>query len=131
MKILIVDDSESCRLRICKILKEDPNDFYIFQAENGLEALSLIEQNKELDLILSDINMPEMDGIALLKSLRERNKGEKLPFLIYSTECSEELKSIAKDFNATAWLLKPAKPKTIMMAINRIKRSIIFLPEKT
>ncbi len=130
MKILIVDDSASCRLRLCKILKDDPNDHYVIQAENGAEALSIIENNEGLDIILSDINMPEMDGITLLKSLREIKKNEPLPFLIYSTECSEELKSIAKDYNATAWLLKPARPETILMAINRVKKSVIFLPEK-
>ena len=131
MKILIVDDSASCRLRLCKILNESPNDFYIFQAENGAEALSIIEKNRGLDIILSDINMPEMDGIALLKALRQRKDTEPLPFVIYSTECSEELKAIAKDFNASAWLLKPAKPETILMAINRISKSIMFLPEKS
>ena len=131
MKILIVDDSVSCRLRVCKILNEAPNDFYIFQAENGTEALSIIEKNNGLDIVLSDINMPEMDGIALLKALREREDSEPIPFVIYSTECSEELKAIAKDFNASAWLLKPAKPDTILMAINRISKSIMFLPEKS
>jgi len=130
LKVLIVDDSLSCRLRVCKILSEAPNDFYVFQAENGTEALSIIEENKGLDIILSDINMPEMDGIALLKALRQRKDSKPLPFIIYSTECSEELKAIAKDFKASAWLLKPAKPATILMAINRISKSIMFLPEK-
>ena len=123
MKILLVDDSASCRMRISKILQESPQDFTIFHAENGNEALSLIEKKGNFDIILSDINMPEMDGITLLKILRDKEEKEDAknpPFIIYSTECSEELKSIAKNFKAAAWLLKPAKAKTILLALNKI-----------
>ncbi len=123
MKVLLVDDSASCRMRVCKILKESGQDFSIYHAENGNEALLLIEENKGIDIILSDINMPEMDGITLLKILREKEQKEEKnppPFIIYSTECSEELKSIAKSFKAAAWLLKPAKPNTIILALNQI-----------
>ena len=129
LKILIVDDSASCRMRLCKILNEASRDFNIFEAENGTEALSIIENNDKFDVILSDINMPEMDGIALLKALREKKEDTALPFVFYSTECSEEMKAIAKDFNASAWLLKPAKPATILMAISRITNFLMPLPK--
>ncbi len=125
MKILLVDDSASCRMRICKILQEAPQEFSIFHAENGNEALLLLEDKGNFDIILSDINMPEMDGITLLKILRDKEKNEKAknpPFIIYSTECSEELKNIAKSFKAAAWLLKPAKANTILLAINKISQ---------
>ena len=132
MKILIVDDSASCRLRLCRILNEASENFFdILQAENGSEALTIIENNNGLDIILSDINMPEMDGIALLKALREKKEDSSLPFVIYSTECSEEMKAVAKSFQASAWLLKPAKPATILMAISKITNVLMPLPKGT
>jgi len=126
MKVLLVDDSASCRMTVSKILQESPQDFTIFHAENGNEALSLIEKKVNFDIILSDINMPEMDGITLLKILRDKEEKEEVknpPFIIYSTECSEELRNIAKKFKADAWLLKPAKAKTILFALNKITQT--------
>ena len=109
MKVLLVDDSTSCRLRVCKIFDDSRQGFSVYQAENENEALSLIEKWGKFDIILSDINMPEMDGITLLKTLRENEK----------TECPEEFKNIGKRFKANAWLLKPEKSTTIIMALNQ------------
>tara|TARA_Y100000996_G_C21991590_1_gene424851 strand:+ start:38 stop:442 length:405 start_codon:yes stop_codon:yes gene_type:complete len=127
MNILIVDDSTSCRIRLCKIFEETNQDFSILQANNGNEALSILDKNKNLDIIFCDVNMPEMDGLTLLKILRENNEHACIPFVIYSTECSEELKKIAKEFKASAWLLKPAKSNTILMALERILQPIFGL----
>ena len=109
MKVLLVDDSTSCRLRVCKIFDDSRQGFSVYQAENENEALSLIEKWGKFDIILSDINMPEMDGITLLKTLRENEK----------TECPEELTNIGKRFKANAWLLKAEKSKKIIMALNQ------------
>jgi len=125
MKILIVDDSKSCRLRLVKILEESPQMFDIFQAENGSDALSICEENENIDLILSDINMPEMDGLTFLKLVRNKLKKDSVPFLIYSTECSEELKKTARSFKASAWIIKPAKPHIILMALDKFRKILL------
>ena len=109
MKVLLVDDSSSCRMGVSKILDDSRQNFSVYQAENGNEVLLLIEKWGKFDIILSDINMPEMDGIALLKTLREKEK----------TEWPEELKNIGKSFKANAWLLKAEKSKKIIMALNQ------------
>jgi two-component system chemotaxis response regulator CheY len=109
LNILVVDDSSVARKIVNKLLK-DLGLSKIQEAFDGENALSLITETKEaFDLIISDINMPKMDGIQLLKSLRE-NENEKLkliPFIIVSAEVEKKTMEKAKEAGVSAYLNKP------------------------
>ena len=125
IKIVLADDHEIVRNGIKQLLQSESDIQVVGEASNGKESIQKVFELKP-DILISDISMPEMDGITLLKILRDKEKKEEAknpPFIIYSTECSEELKNIAKNFKAAAWLLKPAKAKTILLALNKIAQT--------
>ncbi len=115
--ILIVDDSVSMRQMISFTLKE--NGFEVSEAENGKNGLQkAIESN--FDLIISDINMPEMDGIAMLKKIRSLDKLKFVPVLLLTTESDANKKAEGKAAGATGWLVKPFNPDTLIATVKKV-----------
>lgn len=115
MKILTADDSEKVRGELKKILLEAFPEAKIFQAKNGLEALSIAE--KELpDIIISDIQMPQMTGYEVLRILQSREKTKNIPF-IFLTGTFQEDEDIAKglELGAVEYVTKPIN-KTVFIA---------------
>ncbi|MBF0298665.1 MAG: response regulator, partial [Oligoflexia bacterium] len=93
-KILLVDDSKSIRTELSKILID--NDYEVIEAENGQEGLEKIHSNLDISLIISDINMPVMDGMTMSAQIYKDEKINKIPLFILTTEISEDLKKRAK-----------------------------------
>ena len=105
MVILIVDDSKTMRMIVARTLKKAGFDGHeILQAANGVEALQVVA-DKSPDVILSDWNMPEMNGIELLKSLREA--GNSVTFGFITTETTEDVRDLAKEQGASFFISKP------------------------
>ena len=105
MSILIVDDSDIVRMVVKKSL-----NLYgymdIIEGKDGLIALEIInERGKEIDLFVFDVNMPKMDGIALVGKVREL--GLKTPIIMLTTETDKEKMLKAKTLGATGWIIKP------------------------
>ncbi len=116
-KALAVDDSATMR-NLVKIALE-AEGFSVDTAGNGQEALELAKRNN-YDVVISDINMPVMDGLQFLKEFREINK--RTPVLMLTTETEARKKEEAKRLGATGWIVKPFKPEDLVKVVKRVVR---------
>ncbi len=115
--ILTVDDSPSIRLMMKLTLTAQ--GFEVVQAVDGVEALELA-QKRVADLVLTDINMPRMDGLTLIKELRALPDYKTVPMLILTTESGQDRKQIGKANGATGWLVKPFNDQQLLATIGRV-----------
>lgn len=116
-QILTVDDSSSIRQMVTFTLKSAGYD--VTDSHSGDDALVKIK-NKKYDLILTDQNMPGMDGLTLLKNIKQNQTNKTTPVLILTTEISDTLKSQAKNLGATGWLVKPFDPKKLLDVVKKL-----------
>lgn len=118
MKILIVDDSQTMRRMIIRSLKKAGlGEHEIAEANDGVEGLEAAESFKP-DVIISDWNMPEMNGIEFLEKLRE--KGDKTTFGFITTEGTEDVKQMATDTGASFFIEKPFTPDSMEFALRPV-----------
>ena len=115
--ILTVDDTASMRQMISFTLNSVGH--VVIQASDGKEALQLL-QGKKVDLVIADVNMPNMDGFALIKELRKLPRYRFTPILTLTTESSPEKKSEGKVAGATGWMVKPFNPDQLIATIRRV-----------
>lgn len=115
--VLTVDDSPSMRALLLQALSE--HGFEVAQAEHGLAALDWLAEN-EPDVIITDINMPKLDGFGLIEKLRADTRHADRPILVLSTESSEEKKARARAAGATGWIVKPFDSIKLANAIRRV-----------
>lgn len=119
MKIVAVDDSESLREYVSTLLEGAGHTVY--HAGNALDAIETIAVNP-VDLVLSDVNMEEMDGFALARSLRGDPALADLPIVFVTGEDSEEFRAKSRLSGANGWLMKPFQPEQLL----RLVRSFEF-----
>jgi len=115
--ILVVDDCKSIRDVITFMLKQ--GGFEVKQASNGREGLDMAH-HEHFDAILTDINMPEMDGYTLIKSLRQQAGYRTTPILTITTEHTDESKRQGREAGATGWVTKPFNPEKLLATLNRL-----------
>ena len=115
--ILAVDDSASMRQMVSFTLKGA--GYEVVQASDGVEALEYARKNN-VDLVLTDVNMPRMDGITLVKELRGLNGYRFTPMLVLTTESGQEKKMQGKQAGATGWMVKPFNPEQLLATIARV-----------
>ena len=115
IKILYVDDSSTIREMVESSLIEI-GYMDIQGAEDGIEALHLT-QEEEYDLVITDINMPNMDGIELIQRLRDKLDYMSIPIMVLTTEWSREMKDKGKQVGATSWIVKPFDTALLHRAI--------------
>ena len=115
IKILYVDDSSVIRDMVESALLEI-GYMNIQGAEDGIDALDKCAE-EEYDFIITDINMPNMDGIELIKQLRNKLDYMTIPIMVLSTEWSKEMKQKGRDAGATSWIVKPFNTKLLNKAI--------------
>ena len=114
MKILVVDDSRVMRQIVIRTLRQSGYAGHdVVEAENGLQAVEMVATEKP-DLVLSDWNMPEMNGLALIQGLRARAAFAALPILVLTTESDDASKQAARTAGATGWLNKPLDAPTLV-----------------
>ncbi len=118
-KILAVDDSASMRQMVSFTLKKA--GFDVTEAKDGVEALEIAKQS-EFDLVISDVNMPNMDGITLISNLRGLSSYKFVPMLMLTTESGLEKKSAGKAAGATGWIVKPFNPDQLIATIGKVLR---------
>ncbi|MFK5987086.1 MAG: response regulator [Pseudomonadota bacterium] len=116
-KILIIDDSSSIRLLLQEILETE--GFFVTAAIDGKQGLSLVKK-QEFDLIISDVNMPLMDGIEFTKEVRKLNEHQFTPILILTTEHDFDKKMEGKHAGATGWIVKPIVAEQLINTISRV-----------
>lgn len=117
-KILAVDDSASMRQMVSFTLKGAGHT--VLEASDGTEALKLAQGQNGIDLVISDINMPNMDGIALIKHLRALPNYKFTPILMLTTESSTDRKSEGRAAGATGWIVKPFNPEQLLATIGKV-----------
>ncbi|MFL6550631.1 MAG: response regulator [Povalibacter sp.] len=117
--ILAVDDSPSMREMVALTLKSA--GFNVTSASDGDEALSAA-RSQSFDLVLSDVNMPRMDGISLIRALRAESAYKHTPILMLTTESSADRKREGKAAGATGWIVKPFDPELLVATMQRVLR---------
>jgi two-component system chemotaxis response regulator CheY len=117
--ILIVDDSESIREVVSFTLENEGYDVLI--ANDGTDALKFLD-GRHIDLIITDLHMPEMDGITLIREVRKMPNYQRIPILFLTTESQAAKKMEAKDAGATGWIIKPFVPAKLIAALNKVLR---------
>ena len=115
--ILAVDDSLSMRLLLRSALSAP--GFAVREAEDGLAALDRLGENAP-DLVITDINMPRLDGYGLIAAMRAEPRWRDLPILVLSTESGDEKKARARAAGATGWIVKPFDPDKLAAAVRRV-----------
>jgi len=116
-KILAVDDSASMRQMVSFTLKGAGHD--VIEASDGNEALKIAE-GQAVDLVLSDVNMPNMNGIELCRNLRQLSSYKFTPILMLTTESAGDKKMEGKSAGATGWIVKPFNPDQLLTTIKKV-----------
>ncbi|MFN4236797.1 MAG: response regulator [Vogesella sp.] len=115
--ILIVDDSASLR-QVVKIALMDAG-YEVIEAGNGQEGLQRLDGRK-IHLIVSDVNMPIMDGITFLKNVKQHPSYKFTPVIMLTTETSDDKKKAGQEAGAKAWVVKPFQPPILLAAISKL-----------
>ena len=116
-KILTVDDSVSIRKSIAFILGQE--NYEVVEAENGADGLEKAAQDK-FGLIITDINMPIMDGIQFIKEIRKTQEHKFTPIIILTTENQESKMQEGKTAGATGWIVKPFSSDKLIAVVKKI-----------
>lgn len=117
-KILVVDDSSMIRLVVSKTAKK--LGYEVVEASNGQEGLEQLAKHNDISLILSDINMPIMDGMTMISQIKENEQLKYLPIVMLTTETKEELKQQGRELGVKAWMVKPFNEKTFTKAMMKL-----------
>jgi len=115
--ILIVDDSSSVRTVVGIALRGAGYD--VLEAVDGADGLRQLDGRK-VHLIISDVNMPNMDGLTFLKELKKRPQYKFTPVMMLTTEADESKIAIGKSEGARAWMVKPFKPELMLAAVTKL-----------
>jgi len=115
---LIVDDSRTMRQMVAFTLTNA--GFTVIEAEDGKDAVSKVSAGTKLDIVVTDLNMPEMDGITLIKELRRLTAYKFTPILMLTTESTLEKKKEGKEAGATGWIVKPFNPEVLLKTIAKV-----------
>lgn len=117
MTILTVDDSRTIREMLKAALVDAGME--VFQAEDGVHGLEVLETCTP-DVIITDINMPRMDGFGFIEAVRGSDKYRAVPILVLTTESVDDKKERARRAGASGWIIKPFDPVKLVSAINRV-----------
>ncbi len=115
--ILAVDDSASMRQMVSFTLKDAGHS--VIEAVDGVDALAKAKGGS-VDLVVTDVNMPNMDGIALIKELRALPNFKFTPILMLTTESAADKKQEGKAAGATGWIVKPFNPDQLLNTIKKV-----------
>jgi len=115
--ILAVDDSTSMRQMVGHVLREA--GYNVIEASDGDEALELATKH-HVDAVITDHNMPRMDGLSLVRLLRAMDDYARTPIVLLTTESSAEMKQRGREAGATGWMVKPFDPMRLIEMCRRI-----------
>jgi two-component system chemotaxis response regulator CheY len=116
-RILLVDDSASVRQVAGIALRRA--GYETIEAENGQDGLSKLDGGK-LNLIISDVNMPVMNGIEFLKAVKQHATCKFTPVIMLTTEAGDDMKAQGRAAGAKAWIVKPFQPQTLLDAVSKL-----------
>lgn len=114
--VMTVDDSASVRQMVAMTLKNE--GYEVIEASDGKDALSKL--GGPVDMIVTDLNMPNMDGIELIKNVRANPKYKFIPIVMLTTESQAGKKQEGKSAGATGWIVKPFKPDQLLGVVKKV-----------
>lgn len=117
LRILAIDDSRTIREMLRQSL--ETAGFDVVTADDGMEGLARFDETHP-DLVITDVNMPRLDGFGVIEALRSRPTRSRVPILVLTTESAEALKDRARKAGATGWIVKPFDDARLISAIRRI-----------
>ncbi|CAN2041042.1 Chemotaxis protein CheY homolog [Candidatus Magnetomoraceae bacterium gMMP-15] len=115
--IMTVDDSASVRQMVSFTLQGEGYD--VIEAEDGKDALTKSEETK-VNMVVTDLNMPNMDGIELIRNLRANPDYKFIPIVMLTTESQGSKKKEGRDAGATGWIVKPFKPEQLLAVVKKV-----------
>lgn len=113
-----MDDAASIRQMVAFTLKSA--GYTVIEAVDGKDALSKLEG--KVDMLITDLNMPNMDGIELIKNVRSKQQYKFIPIVMLTTESQASKKQESKNAGATGWIVKPFKPEQLLSVIKKVLR---------
>jgi two-component system chemotaxis response regulator CheY len=117
-KILIVDDSKTIRQQVAFTLSK--GGFQVVEADDGKNGIAVLRENLDVAVIISDENMPNMNGIEMASAISKDPQLSKFPIIMLTTEGSNSLIQQAKEAGAKGWLVKPFKPDQLLAAVTKL-----------
>ncbi|WP_438041811.1 response regulator [Sorangium sp. So ce128] len=118
-KILLVEDSSTVRQQVGILLSGA--GYGTLEADNGRDAVAAVAAHKDgLAMIIADVNMPVMNGIEMIQSLRDKGLASGVPILMLTTEGQPELIEKARKAGAKGWIIKPFKPDLLLAAVKKL-----------
>lgn len=123
-RIMVVDDSRTVRTSMEYLLKN--NGYEVFTADDGADGLKKVSERiaagQKPDLIITDINMPNMGGLDFIRNLKANMSTKFIPVLILTTESQESMKMEGKKAGAAGWIVKPYQPEQLVAVVKRFIR---------
>lgn len=116
--IMTVDDSASVRQMVAFTLKQ--NGYDVVEAVDGKEALGKLSSGTKVDMVITDLNMPNLDGIGLIKGVRGLPAYRFTPIIMLTTESQDAKKAEGKSAGATGWIVKPFKPEQLVAVVKKV-----------
>lgn len=116
-KVLVVDDSQAVRQSVGYVLKEE--GYEVVESADGLDALSQLDTDS-FGLIITDVNMPNMDGITLTGKIRENPDHKFTPILVLTTEAESDKMKEGKAAGATGWIVKPFESDKLLSVVRKL-----------
>jgi two-component system chemotaxis response regulator CheY len=111
LRVLLVDDSATARTPIRRYIEADGCE--VVEAADGQEAIEILKKDKDIKMVFSDLNMPNVDGLTMLKIIRGIDHLKSMPVVIITTENHDAMVLKAKDLGVQGWIVKPARPHHI------------------
>jgi two-component system chemotaxis response regulator CheY len=117
LRVMTVDDSKTMRDMVAFTLRQA--GYVVSEAEDGQKALTAL-RGFTADLVITDLNMPNMDGISLIRALRKEARYRTVPILMLTTEGDATKKAEGRDAGATGWIVKPFSPEKLLDVVKRV-----------
>lgn len=117
-KVMIVDDSRTIRQQVSFTLSKGGYD--VVEAEDGVQGIQKLSENPDLSMIITDVNMPNMNGIEMVEKMT--GTGTTVPIIMLTTEGAADLIDKAKAAGAKGWLVKPFKPDQLIAAVGKLAK---------
>ncbi|MDT8442663.1 MAG: response regulator [Desulfuromonadales bacterium] len=116
--VLIVDDSETVRQVLQMTLTNAGYD--VIEAVDGEDAIEKLTNASSVNMLITDLNMPNMDGLQLIQQVRKERNHRFMPIVMLTTESSEEKKQAGRDAGASGWIVKPFKPEQLLKVVKMV-----------
>jgi len=117
-KIVVVDDSTAIRQSITYVLQQ--GGYEVSEAKDGLDGLAVLSKMSTVDLIITDVNMPNMDGISFIRKVRENPQFKFTPIIVLTTESQGSKMNEGKEAGATGWIVKPFSSEKLLGVVKKV-----------